>query len=193
MLDCIGRVPELRDLRAALERALAGQPQVVLLTGEAGIGKTRIALALADIALQRSATVLWGACLEDPGAPAYWPWVQALRQFAQSCDDATLCAALGNGASCIAQIYPDLAERLPDLAAIQPISHPAQARFRAFDAVAQLWRRAADTQPLVLILEDLHWADTPSLQLLQFVAGEVGAARVLVLATFRDEPGPAAQ
>src|SRR5215207_1077305 len=155
MQDSIGRESELASLRAALECALAGHAQVVLLTGEAGIGKTRIAQALADIALQRSALVLWGACLEDPGAPAYWPWVQALRQFALAHDDAVLCAALGNGASCIAQIWPDLAERLPGLASTQPISHPAQARFRAFDAVAQLWRRAADRQPLVLILEDL--------------------------------------
>src|SRR6185436_19463218 len=117
MQDCIGRESELAGLRVALERTLAGHAQVVLLTGEAGIGKTRVALALADIALQRSAMVLWGACLEDQGAPAYWPWVQALRQFAQSCDDAMLCAALGNGASCVAQIYPDLADRLPGLAA----------------------------------------------------------------------------
>jgi len=192
MQYCIGRESELAGLRAALERSLAGHAQVILLTGEAGIGKTRLALAFADIALQRSAMVLWGACLEDAGAPAYWPWVQALRQFTQSCDDETLCAALGNGASCVAQIYPDLADRLPGLAATQPISDPAQARFRAFDAVAQLWRRAADTQPLVLILEDLHWADTPSLQLLQFVASEAGAARVLILATFRDGLGPVA-
>src|SRR4051812_34986788 len=133
MLDCIGRVPELRDLRAALERALAGQPQVVLLTGEAGIGKTPIALALADIALQHSALVLWGACLEDPGAPVYWPWVQVLRQFAQSQDDAMLRAALGNGASCIGQIWPDLQQRLPDLVSPPPTSHPAQAHFRVFD------------------------------------------------------------
>jgi DNA-binding CsgD family transcriptional regulator len=182
----IGREHELAVLRAALAAAQSGRAQVALLTGEPGIGKTSTARAFAAIASAQDAMVLWGRCFEEPGAPAYWPWIQILRQFAQRHDDDALCTLLGASAGYVAEICADLRDRLPGLATPQPLADAAQARFRMFDAVTSFWKRAAAVQSLVLVLEDLHWADVPSLRLLEFVAGEIGAARMLLVATFRD-------
>ena len=192
MHDLIGRDAELTALCAALGGAQSGRSQAVLLTGEPGIGKTAIARAFAEIAAQRGALVLWGRCFEDSGAPAYWPWIQITRQFAQRQDDDALCVTLGSGAGCVVELCAELKERLPGVRAPMPLSDPAQARFRTFDAVAQFWMRAAAAQPLLLIFEDLHWADAASLRLLEFVAAEVGGARILIVATFRDSE-PTAQ
>ena len=186
MHNLIGRGVELAALCAALTDAQSGRSQAVLLTGEPGIGKTAVARAFAEIAAQRGALVLWGRCFEDSGAPAYWPWIQMTRQFAQCQDDEALCVALGSGAGCVAELCAELKERLPGLLAPTPLSDPAQARFRLFDAIAQFWTRAAAAQPLLLIFEDLHWADAASLRLLEFVAAEVSSAPILIVASFRD-------
>ena len=109
-----------------------------------------------------------------------------LRRFAECRDDLALSAALGSGASDVAELYPDLRERLPGLKTPEPLADAGQARFRLFDAIAELWRRAAAIQPLLLIFEDLHWADVPSLRLLEFVASGAAGSRILLTATFRD-------
>jgi predicted ATPase len=190
-LDLIGREPELAALHAALETANNAHGRVVLLEGEAGIGKTSIARAFASRAAAQGTLVLWGRCLEQEGAPAYWPWLQVLRQFAQSQDDPALRGALGRDAGCLAEICPELTDRLPDLAPPPTLSDAAHARFRTFDSTAALWKRVAAIQPLLLIFEDVHWADTASLRMLEFVAGEGSGARLLMLATLRNDALPA--
>ena len=114
--DFVGREHELAILHAALDHASSGQGQTVVLVGEPGIGKTRTAQVFSETAVERGAAVLWGRCHQEPGAPPYWPWLQILRRFAECLDDRELRAALGSGASCIAEIYPELRERLPGLA-----------------------------------------------------------------------------
>ena len=158
----------------------------MVLVGEPGIGKTRTAQVFSQAAVERGAAVLWGRCHQEPGAPPYWPWLQILRRFAECLDDKELRAALGSGASYVAEIYPELRERLPGMTAPQGLTDPGQARFRLFDAIAEFWKRAAAAQPLVLIFEDLHWADVPSLRLLEFVAGEAMGSRMLFIGTLRD-------
>jgi DNA-binding CsgD family transcriptional regulator len=186
-LELIGREPELAALHSELDAANNSQGRVVLLEGEAGIGKTSIARAFAGRAAAQGTLVLWGRCLEQEGAPAYWPWLQVLRQLAQSKDDHALRAALGRDAGCLAEICPELTDRLPDLASPPPLSDAAHARFRIFDTAAALWKRVAAIQPLLLIFEDVHWADAASLRMLEFVAGEVSGARLLMLATLRND------
>src|SRR5581483_5699632 len=124
------------------------------------------------------------------GAPAYWPWVQALRGYVRDADAEELRRQLGAGAADVAQILPDLRDRFPELAAPSPADAEG-ARFRLFDATAQFLRNAAHARPLLLVLDDLHAADTPSLLLLQFAARELGDSRLLVLGALRDvDPVP---
>src|SRR5262249_4957556 len=153
-------------------RAIAGRGGMVLLVGEPGIGKTRLAEELTDLARERGARALWGRCYEGEGAPALWPWVEILRAWLRRCEPDVARAALGPGAADIAQVVPEVRRLLPDLPE-PPTLEPAQARFRFFDAVAAFFAQAGVAQPLVLILDDLHWADTSSLLLLEFLARDL--------------------
>jgi DNA-binding SARP family transcriptional activator len=186
----VGRERELGELGAGLERALGGRGTLFLLSGEPGIGKTRLAHELAGRATQRGLTVLWGRCWEAGGAPAYWPWVQAIRGYLRETDAALVRSQLGTGAVDVAEIVPDVRGLVPDLP--EPASNEgAGARFRLFDAAVSFLKSAAEARPLLLVLDDLHAADQPSLLLLRFLAGELGAARIVGVGTFRDlELGP---
>jgi len=181
----VGRQREMGDLKAALEDALSGRGRLVMLVGEPGIGKTRTAQELATYAGLRGAQVLWGRSYEEQGVPPYWPWVQAIRAYVRERDPDQLRSEMGAGAADIAEVVSDVRERLPDL---QPVSQlePEQARFRLFDSIAGFLKTASQRQPIVLVLDDLHWADQPSLMLLQFVARELGGARLLLIGTYRD-------
>ena len=120
--------------------------------------------------------VFWGRCNEEPGAPPYWPWLQLLRSWLQSHDDEVVRRVLGGAASPLAEILPDIARRLPDCEPLPPIADPMQARFRLFDAMSGFWKRAAAEQPLLLILDNLHWADASSLRLLEFLAPDLASS-----------------
>ena len=108
-------------------------------------------------------------CYEGEGAPAYWPWVQIMRALIGERDADRLQSEIGAGAADIAQIVPALRERWPDLP-VPPTVQANEARFRLFDSVLTFLKRAADREPLVLILDDLHSADVPSLRLLDFIS-----------------------
>jgi predicted ATPase len=181
----VGRQPELDRLDAALEDTLAGQGRLVLVAGEAGIGKTRIAEQLVAHARARAARGVWGRCFEGEGAPAYWPWIQMLRAYTATRPTAALRGELGPGATEVAQLLPEVAEVVPDLEP-PPSLDPETARFRLFDAVASFLRRAARETSLVMILDDLHWADRSSLLLLEHVARVLAESRVLLVGTYRD-------
>jgi len=181
----VGRQREMGELKACLEDALSGTGRLVTLVGEPGIGKTRTAQELATYAGLRGAQVLWGRSYEEQGAPPYWPWVQAIRSYVRDRDSEQLRSDMGAGAADIAEVVSDVRERLPDLQP-PPELEPEQARFRLFDSVTTFLKTASQRQPLVLVLDDLHWADQPSLMLLQFVARELGGARLLLIGTYRD-------
>jgi predicted ATPase/DNA-binding winged helix-turn-helix (wHTH) protein len=179
----VGHAHAMERLRHTLESALAGHGRMALLVGEPGIGKTRTAEELSAEARRRGALVQVGRAYESEGAPAFWPWVQILR-------------------GCAAHAAPRRGTRAPDgrelgeliraldgSAAAGGDASPVEAehaRFRLFDGVAAALKRLAQRQPLLLVLDDLHWADEASLRLLGFLARDLGDARVLILATYRD-------
>jgi tetratricopeptide (TPR) repeat protein len=181
----VGRQQEVSALRTALQDALSGRGRLVMLAGEPGNGKTRIADDLATYARLRGAEVLIGRCYEGEGAPAFWPWVQVIRAYVHERRTEALMSTMGPGAADIAQVDSEIRERLPDLPA-PPSLEPEQARFRLFDSLTNFLKNASKAQPLVLILDDLHWADKASLLLLEFLAREMRDARLLVIGTYRD-------
>ena len=183
----VGRARELNVFRAAFDRMLAGRRQIVLISGEPGIGKTRCAEALADVAEDQGALVLWGRCREEAGAPPYWPWVQILRGYvdASSLDEVRL--NMGTAAKDIGALVPELfdsAHPIEQAAGVMTDSSPA--RFRIFDAIRQFFHQAAQQVPITLVLDDLHWADVPSLSLLEFLSQELLGSRLLIVGTYRD-------
>jgi DNA-binding CsgD family transcriptional regulator/tetratricopeptide (TPR) repeat protein len=183
----VGRTRELDLFRQAFNRMLTSARQLLLIGGEPGIGKTRCAEALASIAEDQGALVLWGRCREEAGAPPYWPWVQILRAYieASSLDEVRL--NMGTATRQIAALVPELldASHHPEQSG-NTLADPGAARFRTFDAIGQFFQQATQQVPVTLVLDDLHWADTPSLALLEFLSQEARRCRLLIVGTYRD-------
>jgi predicted ATPase len=150
-----------------------------------GIGKTRLIDELAVGARGQGVRVLYGRCWETGGAPIYWPWVQALRAYVREQAPEVLRGQLGAGAAELAQMLPEVRELLGDVTT--PASpDPEGARSRLFDATAAFLQRASAERPLLIVFDDVHAADTPSLLLLQYAAGELADARILLVCAYRD-------
>ena len=182
----VGRDGELAALDAALDGALGGRHQIVLLAGEAGIGKTSLAREMAARARERGATVVWGAGWDGGGAPAMWPWAQVVRELARPRTPAELSEDLATGAPWLATVSPELRAALGDV----PEPPPADgdhARFRLFEALATFLAASAARAPLVVVLDDLHWMDEPSLRALELVGRTLHEVPLLVLGTYRDD------
>ena len=176
----VGREALLAKLEAALASASAGRARIALLAGEPGIGKTRTTEELAARARASGALSATGRCHEGEGAPAFWPWRGLLRALAARSERTALTDAMGADASELALLAPELGVASGVAVEGEP------ARFRLFDALAAFVRRLAQKRPLLLVLDDLHWADEASLRAFAFLAGELGEARVLLLGTYRD-------
>ncbi len=182
----VGRHHELAALCAALDEVRAGSGRLALIAGEPGIGKTCTALELTAYATRQDARIAWGRCHEEAGAPPYWPWAQILRAVAAARDVEELRADLNEGASDIADIVPEIRSHLPDLDPPIALSDPSETRFRLFGSIARFLINVSRRQALVLVLDDLHWADVPSLRLLEFLAQEMADSRLLVVGTYRE-------
>ena len=183
--DFIGRQLELAVLASALDDAESGNGQMVMLAGEPGIGKTRLAHELTALADARSARVLWGWCHERRGAPPYWPWLQTIRSYMDTAEAGQLHQDMGPGAADISEILPELTVTFEELES-PPALDPEQARFRLFFSITTFLKNISRRQPLVLVLDDLHWADESSLLLLEFLAREITASPLMVVGTYRD-------
>lgn len=181
----LGRDRELHTLLAAITDARSGRGGLVLIGGEPGIGKTRLADEAAARARDQGVIILWGKCWEAGGAPAYWPWVQAMRSYIRGIDLTRIRVEMGSSAQDIVQVLPEIDEMFPDLRARVPVD-PESARFHLFDSTAGFLRRASGNNPLLVFIEDLQAADTASLLLLRFLAGQVTDMSVLLVATYRD-------
>lgn len=181
----VGRDEVMQELRSDLDEIFSGRGRVVMLVGEPGIGKTRTAEELAAEARRRGALTADGRCYEGEGIPAFWPWIQILRALVAALPGARLRDQLGAGASDIAPLVPELRDRFPDLPEPDTVESE-QARFRLFDSVSSFLHRASRARPLVLLLDDLHWADEPTLRLMRFLVREMRDARMLLLGAYRD-------
>ena len=182
----VGREKELIELCQLLDETREGVGSIALVAGEPGIGKTFLLNQLRNYARSSEVNVYVGFCSDDEGAPPYWPLVQALRPHIEDCPEEALRSQLGATASIVAEAMPIVRLRLPDLPPHKPDLNPERARFRLFDALAQFLRRAAHEQPILLVLEDLHWADESSLKLISFVSRQLERMSLMVTGSYRD-------
>ena len=180
----VGRDGEMARLQHCWTQATDGEVRCVLVAGEPGIGKTRLAAELAARVHADGATVLAGRCDEDLGVP-YQPFVEALRHVIDHTEPDALSDGLGRYRGELVRLVPELADRLPDLAG--PLrSDPETERYRLFDAVAGWLTAATADRPVLLVLDDLQWAARPTLLLLRHVLRSSEPMRLLVVATYRD-------
>lgn len=152
----VGRTAELAALHEGIEGAIAGHASLLLVSGEAGMGKTRLVEEVIAHAESRHLRVLTGRCWEAVDAPAYWPWTQVLRQLCTEVDDTRFN--------------------------MDPLS--AGSRFGFFDSTVSFIRRTAEAKPTLIVLEDLHAADESSLLMLQFLAGQDRNSHLVVVGTY---------
>ncbi len=175
----VGRTREQSVLLDCWDRAVDGQRQAVLISGEPGIGKTRLVSQAARTALPDDATILYGRCDEDQGRP-YHPWLEILRDYVRVAPR----RLLRPHADELLRLVPELGQKLG--AGTPPPADPDAERYLLFNAVAGLLTDAATRAPLLVILDDLHWADEPTLALLRHIVGASTPDRLLLLGTFRD-------
>jgi tetratricopeptide (TPR) repeat protein len=186
MVDAfVGREREMTQLCAGLDSAIAGRGCLFLVSGEPGIGKSRLAEAVSREASDRGIRVVWGRCWEGGGAPAYWPFVQTIRSLTEGTGGDKLVSKLGVHAGEIGRLVPALHAQASS-GSPPPTQDAEQARFRLFDAVATLIRSSARSQPVMLIVDDLHDADESSIQMLTYVARTLTDEKILILGTYRD-------
>jgi hypothetical protein len=195
----VGRVRELQELQESFADACRGRGGVHLVLGDPGVGKTRLASALAEHARAAGATVVWTRGW-GRAAPGYWPWVEVVRSLCRGVDGAVLRRELGTGADELLRLAPELAERLP---AAQPPADAAAgaenseiARFSLFDALVTLLRARSAEAPVVVLIDDLQAVDEGSLLALDFVSRMLRDAAVLLVVTMHERtprPAPGAQ
>jgi DNA-binding CsgD family transcriptional regulator len=181
----VGRAIELGRLLALLERAEGGQPGVALVVGEAGVGKTRLLAELAGRAERRGARVLVGGCMEvgDLGLP-YVPFVDAFRDLGSRPGEAELAAPLVAAVPGLGKLLPNAGE---DLASVPPGSGDGFEKVQLLDGVLSLLRRLSELAPLLLVIEDLHWADSSTRDLLAFLVRTLRGGRIALVASYRSD------
>jgi class 3 adenylate cyclase/tetratricopeptide (TPR) repeat protein len=187
----VGRDKELAALRNHLDQTSGGRGRLVLLAGEAGVGKTRLADEVLREARSRGFRVWRGHCNSTEGAPPYLPFVEALRQYVDERPDDVLADELGEEAGEIARLVPEVSRRLP----IKPLGvplPPEQERFRLLEAVRILFSELIRRRPLLFIIDDVHWIDEASCLLLRHLAQMVSTSPMLLLLTARADELPAA-
>ena len=181
----VGRRGELDRLRQYLQRATEGNRQLVLLEGEPGIGKTRLAMEFMEVCEAEGSLALYGRCDAETLVP-YQPFVEALRRYVARAPEQAGAWRAQHGAE-LGRVIPELAG-----AGDTPGGPEEEERYRLFDAVSEVLNDIARHQPVVLVLDDLHWADKPTLLMLRQMVRAAGESPLLIVATIRDTERPAA-
>jgi DNA-binding winged helix-turn-helix (wHTH) protein/hemoglobin-like flavoprotein len=180
----IGRAEALDTLMAALGEA-DSRGGIAVVSGEPGIGKTRLLDEFAALAVEMGTVVLIGRCHRGEGTPPFWPWVQVLRSCFEHFDPWSLPELRQELAEAV-QIAPELRARWPELAIAATVD-TAERRFRVFSAISRVLQAASRAMPLVVLIDDLHVADAGSLLLLQFLARDLRVGRLLIATAYRDQ------
>ncbi len=185
----IGRTPDLALLQLSLEQVKSGKGQVALLCGEAGIGKSRLVAELKTEAFAQGFQLLQGNCFPTDRSCPYAPLLDLLRSIFLASSAAKVEALVGPFARELAPLLPDVIHLFPDLTALPPLPSldPEQEKRRLFAALAYVFLSQAVHQPLLLVVEDIHWSDDTSLELLQYVARRCATQPLLVLLTYRSD------
>jgi DNA-binding CsgD family transcriptional regulator len=185
----VGRAEELTQLDAALERARAGSPAAVLVAGEAGVGKTRLVTEFTTRGSVNGASVLAGGCVAlVEGELAYAPVVEALRGLLQRLEPAAVTRLLAGGRGELARLLPELGD--PDQRPAKQDIERELSRARLFGVLHRLLGRLASDAPVVLLVEDLHWADPSSLEFLAYLIRSLREERLLLVGTWRSDELP---
>lgn len=179
----VGRDGEMAELRTLVDQTAQGHGGLAIIRGEAGLGKTRLAQEAADLARSRGLRVFWGRCWEAVDTPPYWAWIQLLRQLVDDLDNQQLLLMLGPGAAEVARMVPAVAARL-ESASDGAIGD--ESRFALFDSIASFLKNASKRRGMMIVLEDLHAADEPSLLLLDFLSRQRGEYPLMILGTYDD-------
>jgi predicted ATPase len=184
----VGRESEIQHMQAAFDATLSGRGALMAVIGEPGIGKTAVCEQLATYVSVRGGMTLVGHCYEEGSLSfPYLPFVEAMRSYVLTRDPEELRKDLGSGAQDVARIVSEVRHRLAlEPGAVQPSPDPDEERWRLFQAVAAFLRNASTVQPLAVVLEDLHWADRGTLDLLVHLARNLDGARLTLVATYRD-------
>jgi DNA-binding CsgD family transcriptional regulator len=182
----IGRKPELTNLHALIDRAKSGKGQVVLFSGEAGIGKSRLVAEAKTYATAQGFLLLQGQCFPTDRSCPYAPLLDLLRSHFATSSREHVVAEMGSLASALSPLLPDLLPLLSDLPPL-PALEPEHEKRRLFAALAQLFLRPTTTHPALLIVEDLHWSDETSLEFLHYLARRCADRSLLVLLTYRSD------
>ena len=181
----VGRDAERAEGRRLLERAIGGHGGLLLLGGEPGVGKTRLAEELLEDGRQRGCLAVVGRCYETEGTPPFIPWVEIVERSVRIVPRAAFRAALADVAPEVARLVPELRRLFPDIPA--PIElPPGQQRRYLFNSFLEFLERGAQVSPYVILVDDLHWADESTLLLLQHVAQRIAEMSVLIVGTYRD-------
>ena len=180
----VGRQEEVTQLRHCLEAAIRGQGSLVLVAGEPGVGKTRLVSELAIDTADRGLQVLTGRAYETEGMPPYLPFIEALNQHIRGRTQEELREDLGETAPYVAKLLPQLRQCLPDVRE-PPALDPQAERYRLFEGVTDFLINVATRTPLLLFLDDLHWADDATVLLLQHLARRLAEASLLVVGAYR--------
>ncbi len=182
----VGRQGEMGELAAALDDSLYGSGKVVLLAGEPGIGKTRLTTEIATMGIEKGAIELRGKTYERSATPPYWVWRDAVRDAEGAINQEAIQGAVKKAGA-------DVVRALRDLGSVSTTEidghreDPADSQFRTLAAASTFFTALSEIHPLILVLEDLQWADQASLQLLEFFASRIRNRRILVVSTFIDD------
>lgn len=181
----VGRERELALIWNQYKAARSGYARVILLSGEPGIGKTRLLDEVATRASQDGTTVLRGDASESEGMPPYLPFLEALGQYIRVVPPEQLREQVAVAPHLLASILPELAERIGDLPEAHPLP-PEQIRLRLYEAIGTFLERISAPSMLVFVLDDLHWADTASLDLLCHIVRHHAKAKLLILGAYQE-------
>ncbi len=185
ILPLVDRVNELGTLKVMLERATRGEGNLVFVAGEAGVGKTRIADELVALAREKHVTTLSGRCSRREGKIPYAPWIEQIREFVRNNPSQLLFKVVGNFGAEVAKLVPEITSSIGPVSGISS-GLVDQDRLRFIDAISQLVVNISKEGPLLLVIDDMNWADEGSLDLLLSMARQANNHRMLIVAIYRD-------